>query len=61
MSVSFCVVILVSGEALDTIARKPGHDKAKGIRLALNGALEPCPWDRHCHVGDDQFAATGAF
>jgi hypothetical protein len=43
MGVSFWVVILVSDEALDTIARKPGHDKAKGITLALNSALEPWP------------------
>jgi hypothetical protein len=31
------------------------------VTLALNGALERCPWDRHCLAGDDQFAATGAF
>jgi BMFP domain-containing protein YqiC len=31
------------------------------IASALNRALEPLPWDRHCHPGDDQFAATGAF
>jgi hypothetical protein len=35
MGVSFCFVILVAGEALDTIARKPGHDKAKGHRVGL--------------------------
>jgi hypothetical protein len=35
MGVSFCVVILVSDEALDTIARKPGHDKAKGHCVGL--------------------------
>ena len=28
---------------------------------AVAGTLEPFPQDRHCHVRDDQFAATGAF
>ena len=28
---------------------------------AVAGTLEPFPRDRHCHVRDDQFAATGAF
>jgi BMFP domain-containing protein YqiC len=32
-----------------------------GVTPALNSALEPCPRDRHCLAGDDQFAATGAF
>jgi len=31
------------------------------VTLALNGALEPFSWDRHCDAGDDHFAATGAF
>jgi hypothetical protein len=35
MGVSSCVVILVSGQALDTIARKPEHDKAKGHHVGL--------------------------
>jgi hypothetical protein len=40
MGVSFLVVIPVLAQALDTIARKPGHDKAKG-RAVLAGAPEP--------------------
>jgi len=35
--------------------------RQRGITSALNSALEPFLWDRHCHVRDDQFAATGAF
>jgi BMFP domain-containing protein YqiC len=31
------------------------------VTLALNRALERFPWDCHCLVDDDQFAATGAF
>jgi BMFP domain-containing protein YqiC len=54
-------VILGFWLTLNTIARKPEHDKATGVTPGLNSALEPCPRDRHCVCGDDQFAATGAF
>jgi BMFP domain-containing protein YqiC len=43
MGVSFCVVILVSGWAFDTIARKGEHDKANGRRAALNAHLNLSP------------------
>src|SRR5690349_20069453 len=57
MGVSSCVVIPVPAEARGTIARKPGHDKAKGHRVGLNRTLEPWPLDRHCHAGDDQISS----
>jgi hypothetical protein len=41
-------VILGFWLTLNTIARKPEHDKATGVTPGLNSALEPCPRDRHC-------------
>jgi BMFP domain-containing protein YqiC len=41
-----------SGWALDTIARKPAHDKA--TRYATNGGLERHRPDRHCLVVPNQ-------
>jgi hypothetical protein len=35
MGVSFFFAILVSGWALDTIARKPEHDKANGHHVGF--------------------------
>jgi hypothetical protein len=38
---------MVSAEALDTIARKPEHDKVIAA-LARHDGLEPNMADRHC-------------
>src|SRR6266481_10051917 len=64
MGVSLCFVILISWWALNTIARKPQHDKASRHHIGL----EPWPPDRHClglatkpWLPILQFAASGAF